>query len=172
MAEEQAKQVAQDVPEHENHRKKPDRPNNSTQDLSAKVSIKDLHPTVLWLPESDDTVTSGCRRLFLGQTLFIDRHTTAEEVTVAVDVVDPTDHRPELVLSSPWCRVGSRLARIASIPVIGEKILCRVRRTLQDVIFPVRLPGFNCTNFAVDRYHGVAEAIQFSFRFALGRFNH
>src|SRR5271154_6577616 len=65
MAEQQPEQIAQDIPEHENHRQKPDRPNYRTQDLSAKVSIKDLHPTVLWLLESDDTVTSSCPTFIL-----------------------------------------------------------------------------------------------------------
>src|SRR5580693_6851862 len=107
MAEQEAEQIAQDIPEHENHRKKPDRPDHGTQDLSAQVSIKDFHPTGLWLPESDDTVASSGRLLSLRQAPFVDRHATAEEVTVAVDVIDPTDHRPELVLSSPRCRVSS-----------------------------------------------------------------
>src|SRR5580693_4953503 len=105
MAEQEAEQIAQDIPEHENHRKKPDRPNHGAQDLSAQVSIKDLHPQlygVPGVPESDDMFASSCRLLSLRQTLFVDRHATAEEVTVAVDVIDPTDHRPELVLSSPW----------------------------------------------------------------------
>src|SRR5260370_13029505 len=146
MAEQEAEKIGQAIPEHENHRKKPDRPNHGAQDLSAQVSIKDLHLQVYVVPESDDMFASSCRLLSLRQTLFVDRHATAEEVTVAVDVIDPTDHRPELVLSSPWCRVGSRLARIASIPLICDKILRRLRRTFQDIHFPLFLSLFAPTH--------------------------
>ena len=52
MAEQEAEEVAQDIPEHENHRKKPYRPSHGTEDLPAQVSIKDLHPAVLSVSES------------------------------------------------------------------------------------------------------------------------
>ncbi len=47
MAEQKTEQIAQDVPEHENHRQKAYCPDHGTQDLPAEVSIKDLHPNVL-----------------------------------------------------------------------------------------------------------------------------
>src|ERR1700746_2365374 len=65
MAEQEAEQITQDISEHKNHRKKPDRPDHGTQDLSAQVSIKDLHPTVLWLTESDETIASVYRLFIL-----------------------------------------------------------------------------------------------------------
>ncbi len=68
-----------------------------------------------------------CQVLSLRKTPFVDRYATAEKIAVAVDIIDPTNHGPELVLSSPWGGIGSRLSRITSIPLVCEKILSRVR---------------------------------------------
>jgi hypothetical protein len=43
MAEQEAEHIAQDITEDENHCQKPYRPSYGTQDLSAQLSIKDLH---------------------------------------------------------------------------------------------------------------------------------
>ncbi len=45
MADEQAEQIAQDIPKHENHGEQAYRPGHRTQDLSAHIPIEDFHPT-------------------------------------------------------------------------------------------------------------------------------
>ena len=56
-------------------------------------------------------------RLRLGVGL--DGRTGADQVAVAVDVVDAAHRRPELVLARPRRRVGGLLARVGVVPVVG-----------------------------------------------------
>ena len=82
-------------------------------------------------------------------------------MAVAVDIVDAGDAGPEFVLTEPRGRPGGLRARVGSRPVVGSYGGCGVRGVFERVVGFVERTGFDREKFAVDRDHGVAEAVDF-----------
>ena len=91
---------------------------------------------------------------------------------VAVDVVDPADRRPVLVIAQRWQRVGSQFAAVAVRPVVGADHVDRVRGVFQRVILAIHAAFLDFPNFVANRDHRLAEAIELLFRFGFGRLDH
>src|SRR4051794_7296498 len=51
----------------------------------------------------------------------------AEQVSIAINIVDPGDAGPELVIAQPWCRKGRLSARVRMFPFFGSNLRGRVR---------------------------------------------
>ena len=103
---------------------------------------------------------------------FPDGWAAAEDVAVAVDVVDAGDGGPEFVLTEPWGGPSGLAAWVGAGPLVRRHTGCRVRSVFEWVIRAVELAGFDCRKFAVDGEHGVAEAVELGEGFAFGRLDH
>src|ERR1700730_13808603 len=103
---------------------------------------------------------------------FIDWDAAAEEIAVTINVIYSADHRPEFMFPRPGGRIRCRFARITSIPVVGQKILSGMWGQFQDIVFPVRLAGFDSSYFTINRNHGLTESIQLWLGFAFCRLDH
>lgn len=77
-----------------------------------------------------------------------------------MDVVDPSDGRPEFILSGPRRREGGLFAGVGSIPGIGDDRLRRVRRVFQYVVLFVCPAGFHRFDFSVNGDHRLAKPIE------------
>src|SRR6185369_13244270 len=73
----------------------------------------------------------------------VHRRARADEVPVAVWIVDPTDRGPEFMLADPPRRIRRLLARILVRPVVADHRGRGVRGMLQRVVRLVRRAGFN-----------------------------
>ena len=101
----------------------------------------------------------------------VHRRAGADEVAVAVDLDEALDRGPVFVGTHAGRGEGGSLAAVGVRPFAGE-FFGGVRGVLQRVIQLVPLALLHLFDFAVDRDHGVAEAIELFFRFALGRLDH
>src|SRR6266536_2673250 len=91
----------------------------------------------------------------------------ADEVPVAVGLVDAADGRPVLVPprhirtgSVAQRRVRSVLALVGMLPLISDQHSRGMRRVLQRVVLPVVLAGRHAADLTPDRDHGAAEPVQ------------
>src|SRR5436189_3019975 len=68
---------------------------------------------------------------------FFDRRAGAEQISVAVNIVDPRDRGPEFVVACP--RRGKRrlFARVGAVPFVGSNLSRAVRRVLEQIILPI-----------------------------------
>src|SRR5437588_8245600 len=102
-------------------------------------------------------------------TLFVrfDRRTRAHQVLVAVDVIEPSDRGPELVLAHPGHGKGRAVARIRPVPAVVGEILRGVRRALEQVLFARRLAALDLADLLAAADHLRAEAVALALRLAL-----
>src|SRR6185436_10922801 len=107
---------------------------------------------------------SLCERLYRGAR--------AEEIPVAVGVVDSSDARPELVGADKRQRKSGLFPRVGMGPVACRNGFGGMGRVLQEVVLAVRATAGHRLDFAPDLNHCVAESIQLGFVLALGRFHH
>ena len=103
---------------------------------------------------------------------FPDRWAAAEDVAVAVDVVDAGDGGPEFVLTEPWGGPSGLAAWVGAGPLVRRHTGCRVRSVFERVIRAVELAGFHRRKFTMDGEHGVAEAVELGEGFAFGGLDH
>src|SRR5690606_3520103 len=105
---------------------------------------------------------------------FVGAHRWAgtDEHTVALRVVDAPHRGPEFVVTHEWQRKSSLRPRVGPLPPIGTYHSDGMRCSLQQVTRPVGLPLFHCSNLLTDGDHRVAEPVEFSLRFRLGRLYH
>src|SRR5690606_4376869 len=64
----------------------------------------------------------------------LDRRARADEVAIAVGIVDPRNRRPELASAQPGYRIGRLLPGIGMRPVRRTDVLGRMRRLLQRIV--------------------------------------
>src|SRR5205085_2438679 len=69
---------------------------------------------------------------------FFDRRARAEQISIAVDVVDPRDRWPEFVVSSPGRRKRSLLARVGVVSFFRSDLSRAMGRVLEQIVFPIR----------------------------------
>ena len=102
----------------------------------------------------------------------LDGRAGADQVAVAVGVVDPGHRRPELVLAHPRRREGRLLARVGALPRGGGHRSRGVRRVLERVV--VRLLRPSSTSRISSRIAIIASQKRSSsaLRLALGRLDH
>src|SRR3954452_5457423 len=98
-------------------------------------------------PKKDVLARNACNSpvamRFLGSGVRLDRRARADQVLVAVDVVQPAHRRPELVLAHPARRIGGVLARIGPFPAVGGQHLGGVGGALEHVVVALRLAGLD-----------------------------
>src|SRR5439155_5959032 len=111
---------------------------------------------------------NGSRRLLES----LNRWTTAEEIAVAVDVVDAGYRGPELVLARPWGGERGLLAGIGPVPLVGRHRPRGVGRALEDVVLAVGPALLDGADLLADGDEGVAITVQLALRLALGRLDH
>ena len=66
------------------------------------------------------------------------RRTGAEEIAIAVNVVDPGDGRPEFVFARPRRGIGGLLARIGPVPFVGDRLAARCAAHFSERYFADR----------------------------------
>ena len=88
-------------------------------------------------------------------SIFENRRAAAEDMAVAVDIVDAGDARPEFVLAQPWRRPGGLGARIRARPLVAGDTCGRVRGVFERIVSAVELAGFDSNKFGVGREHNL-----------------
>lgn len=96
----------------------------------------------------------------------------ADEVAIAVDIVDASDRGPELVLAQVGQRVSGLFARVGVVPCVATDDFGRMRCVFERVVLRVELAICDGGDLRMDGDHRIAEAIDFRFRFRLGWFDH
>ncbi len=96
----------------------------------------------------------------------------AEEVSVAINVVDARDRWPEFVFERPGRRESCSFARVRPVPFVGCDLSRGVRRVFQHIISPMHLFLRDRLNLCMNEDHCVAETVEFMFWFAFGRLDH
>ena len=104
--------------------------------------------------------------------VLLDRRAEADEVAVAVGVVDPRHVRPELLLAGPRRRERRLFAGVGVRPGVGGDHARGVRRVLERVVLRVDLPLDDPGDLGPDPDHRLAETVEFGERFALRRLDH
>ena len=83
----------------------------------------------------------------------------AEDMSVAVDIVDAGDAGPEFVLAEPGGGPGGLGATVGAGPLVAGDARRGVRGVFEGIIGFVERAGFDGEEFGVDGDHGVAEAV-------------
>src|SRR4051794_27472330 len=78
-----------------------------------------------------------------------------DRVAVAVNVVNPSNRRPEFVVAQILGRVGGPLPSIRSLPLIADQHLRSMRSIFQQIIFWVGFARFDFLNLFMNGNHGV-----------------
>ena len=92
----------------------------------------------------------------------------ADEIAVAVDVVDAAHARPEFADARPWRRERRRLARIGVIPSVAADGFRGVRGVFERVVCFVGCAVHDGLHFAVDGNERIAETVELALSFAFG----
>src|SRR5262245_63270409 len=90
----------------------------------------------------------------------------AYQVAIAERRIDPAYRRPDLVLARGSSRETGALARIGTLPVVGEQVGQRVWRMLEQVVIGVGFCGLELANFLTIRYQRVDEPIELGLHLA------
>src|SRR5262245_35106272 len=96
-----------------------------------------------------------------------ERHAAAEQVPIAVDVVDTRDRRPVFGAAERSGRIGGLFAPVRMTPVVGGYRCRRMRCVLERIVDAVGSSLFDRANLLADRYHRRDEAIELGLRLAL-----
>ena len=99
------------------------------------------------------------------------RGTGAEQMPVPVDVVDAIDRAPVFVAIQSG-RIAGEFPRIRPIPILRDKIKCRMWRVLKRIIALRHASGLDVADFPPDRDHSAAESINLRCGLRFGRLNH
>src|SRR5688572_14029337 len=83
----------------------------------------------------------------------VHRRAGADEVAVAVGVVDAADEGPELAFAQPRPRVGGLLAAVLVRPRVADQRRGRVRGVLQDVVGAVGAAFLDGPDLLADADH-------------------
>ena len=89
-----------------------------------------------------------------------------------MDVVDAGDGGPVFGGAHPGAGESGGFAGVRVRPLAGGDLVGGVRSVLEGVILGIGGTGFHGFDLSADGDHGVDEAIQFGFRFALRGLNH
>src|SRR2546423_13185561 len=81
---------------------------------------------------------------------FLDRRTGAEQIPIAVDVVDPRDRWPEFVFAGPGRGKRRLLARVGPVPFFGSDLPRAMRRILEQIILPIRFSVRDVVDLGAD----------------------
>ncbi len=127
-------------------------------------------PYVLSWSELGKSAISRTRALLVLE--FFHRRAGAEEISVAINVVDAGDSRPEFVFACPRGGESCLFARVRVVPFVRGDFARSVRRVLEQVILLILFSVSDCFHFRVDGNHRLAKPIKLVFRFALGRLDH
>src|SRR5437588_9861606 len=99
---------------------------------------------------------------------FFYRRAGAEEIAVAVNVVDARDGWPEFVFARPRRGESCLFARVGVVPFVRCDLPRGVWRVFEQIILSILFSRGDCFNFRLNRDHRVAKTIELVFRFALG----
>src|ERR1700704_4431823 len=99
----------------------------------------------------------------------LDRRARADEVTIAVDIVDAPHRTPVLVSARGTCGKAALGAGIGPRPSVVGDVVHRMWRVTQRRSFDLPAPGLDFGDFAPDRDHGIAEPVELGLRFGFGR---
>src|SRR5437870_4718882 len=110
--------------------------------------------------------------LHLSELVTLHGWTSAQELPVAVWVVDARYGGPELVDLEPRRREGRLLPRVGVRPLVGGHRAGGVGRVLEDVVLAVRPALLDGADLVADGDHRVAEAVELALGLALGRLDH
>ena len=161
------------VPHEHVARDRPDRPGRRPRDRQRRSPGPSPARLLEAYRVKARAVTGRAARPASGVPYVLDRRARAHQVAIAVRIVDPPHARPELVLlartaaGTPPARActGASRCRPSPPPPCAARSSARCpsdppcrRSTVLDLL--------------ADRDHRVAEPIQFSLRFALGRLDH
>src|SRR3954468_13648871 len=97
--------------------------------MRRSLSMSAMTPTTSGVspPKKDVVARNACNSPFamrlLSSGIRLHGRARADQVLVAVDVVQPADRRPELVLAHPVRRISGVLARIGPLPAVGGQHL-------------------------------------------------
>lgn len=114
----------------------------------------------------------GWRRGLAGVGGFGDGGAGADEVAVAMDVVDAGHRWPVFGSSHPGAGESGGLAGVGVWPFAGGDLVGGVRSVLERIVLGIGDTGFDGFDLSADGDHGVDEAIQFGFGFALRGLDH
>lgn len=87
--------------------------------------------------------------------------TSADQIPVAPDVVDPAHARPEFVFARPGGGECGSFARVRSVPRFFDHRQRGVRRVLEQVVLRMSFAGLDFLNFTMNGDDGVAETVHF-----------
>src|SRR3979490_2332805 len=99
----------------------------------------------------------------------LDARPRADEVTIAVNIVDPPDRTPVFVTARGTCGKAALGAGIGPRPGVVGDVVHRMRRVAQRRSLDLPAPGLDFGDLAPDRDHGVAEPVKLGLRFGFGR---
>ena len=100
------------------------------------------------------------------------RHLPAEEVHVAIGVIQSGDGGPELLLLQPRQRVCGGFASVATVPLANNEVFHRVRRHLECVTLSRLLARLDGSDLLADGNESVAEAVKLGLALRLRRLDH
>src|SRR5438874_657418 len=82
--------------------------------------------------------------------LVINRRAGADEIAIAVWIVDSSDGGPELVIAQPRRGIRGLIAGILARPAVTDQGLRGVRRAFQCVVRAIHLAFFDRVNLLAD----------------------
>src|SRR5262245_11159617 len=89
------------------------------------------------LPRKRDNGASGPPSAFRSVRVSIHARARADRITVAINIVDAPDRRPELMFAQPGRGVTGLVARIGAFPFVGDQYLSGVRRIFEQVVLSI-----------------------------------
>ena len=110
--------------------------------------------------------------LALLPSVCLDRWTGADEVTIAIGIVNSPDRRPEFILFEVWYRIRRFLTRVGVFPLIRHDLDRRVRGILENIVDRMRFAVVNFADFPANGQHGFAKTVELSFQLAFRGLDH
>src|SRR5213592_201572 len=83
----------------------------------------------------------------------------AEQIPIAVDVVDAASCGPEFVVARPRRGKSCLLARVGTVPLVGRDLSGGMRRVLEQIALPILFSVGDCLHLCVNGDHRIAETI-------------
>merc|ERR1719273_36796 len=115
-----------------------------------------------WLCVSTPLRTACSEPVVVRVEILLDRRASADQVTVAVGLVDAADRGPDLASQhDPVGWIASLLSGVAVVPLVGDQVAQSVRRVLEHIIFFVNLATLNFCDFCPNLLESIDEAIDF-----------
>src|SRR5207342_3497985 len=74
----------------------------------------------------------------------------AEQIPIAVDVVDAGNYRPEFVVARPRRGKSCLFARVGAVPFVGRDLSRGVRRVLKQIALPIMFSVGDCLHLRVN----------------------